>query len=343
MRLSPKPNIQTRSNNQHFNPTLSPSLPTHLTGGCQPLTTMSGYPNYDPIAYISAHIALAAVLIPAAPVLRYLVARNVKAEGDSLRGGFKWLHAPLLCLFVTVVLLVANYAYILGVSLANPPVLLYGHFTHINRLGAVGGLFSLLIDITLVFCVSRLVSSVASAGAATPRRVYGYLVLSALGLSLAIYLAVFGFNIWSAENGPGGRSIMERFRIVRAFTVIRIVGAILVMLAAATVFVQAMQARKSAAATGMAWAARKLAIIAGLELFITVWLFVSTMVSLSGSIIGTHSVDVTGVSIASIIIMFWGSFGVMVMIYQLGKKREGGLWSDNRAKLERQSEEGATA
>lgn len=51
-------------------------------------------------AYVGALIGLNAVLIPAVPVLQYLVVRHVKAEGDRLRGGFKWLHGALFTLWV---------------------------------------------------------------------------------------------------------------------------------------------------------------------------------------------------------------------------------------------------
>jgi hypothetical protein len=57
---------------------------------------------YDPIAYVSAVIALTAVVIPAVPVLHFLVGRHVKAEGDPVRGGFKYLHGALFTLFAYV-------------------------------------------------------------------------------------------------------------------------------------------------------------------------------------------------------------------------------------------------
>ena len=57
---------------------------------------------YDPIAYVSAVIALNAIVIPAVPVLQYLVARHVKVEGDPVRSGFNRLHGALFALFVYV-------------------------------------------------------------------------------------------------------------------------------------------------------------------------------------------------------------------------------------------------
>lgn len=276
---------------------------------------------YDPVAYIGAHIALTAVLIPALPVLGSLLARNVKPEGDPLRAGFKWLHAPICALFIASVLQVAYHAFLLGLYFSNSfPV----PFAHLNRIASVSTLFSVVAEITLVFCVSRLVS------AAAPRRVFEYLVLAALGLTAACEISVFGFGMWAASNRPFGR----RFGLTQAFSTVRLVGSILNLLAAVGVFVQAMQARKAAVAAG-----RKLAVVAGLVLFILVWGFARTMVSLSGTIPGTRGLDITGVSIADVILSMWGAFVSMVMVYRLGKQREGGLWSDNRAKLERHSEE----
>lgn len=50
--------------------------------------------------YVGALIGLNAIVIPAVPVLQYLVVRHVKAEGDRVRGGFKWLHGALFTLWV---------------------------------------------------------------------------------------------------------------------------------------------------------------------------------------------------------------------------------------------------
>lgn len=56
----------------------------------------------DPFGYVGALIGLNAIVIPAVPVLQYLVVRHVKAEGDRVRGGFKWLHGALFTLWVYV-------------------------------------------------------------------------------------------------------------------------------------------------------------------------------------------------------------------------------------------------
>ena len=150
---------------------------------------------------------------------------------------------------------------------------------------------------------------------------------------------MFGYGIWASS--ASARDYWSSFRISQSFSIVFLVGAILVMLAAVGVFVQAMQARKAAGAGAVV--VRKLAVIAGLVMFIMVWRFVRTMVSLSGTLPGTRGLDITGLQFADIVLGTWGSFGVMVMIYLVGKKREGGLWSENKAKLERHSEERAAA
>lgn len=177
------------------------------------------------------------------------------------------------------------------------------------------------------------------AATTAPRRIYGYLVTAALGLAVAFALALFGYNMWSVTTSLGFSS---RIDLVQAFAVVYVVEAIVVLLAAVGVFVQAMQAKKAAGAG--ATVVRRLAVIAGLVMILMMFGFARTTVSLSGLIPGTHGMDITGLQFADILVGSWGAFGVMVMIYLVGKKREGGLWSpENRGKLDRHSEDGVSA
>lgn len=66
------------------------------------MSASGSYSIRDPFGYVGAIIGLNAVLIPAVPILQFLVVRHVKAEGDPLRGGFKWLHGALFTLWVYV-------------------------------------------------------------------------------------------------------------------------------------------------------------------------------------------------------------------------------------------------
>lgn len=167
---------------------------------------------------------------------------------------------------------------------------------------------------------------------------YGYLVSAALGVAVVFGFVLFGYNIWSTTTSRGFSS---RFGLAQSFSIVYLVEAIMVLLAAVGVFVQAMQAKKAAGAG--ATVVRRLAVIAGLVMVLMMFGFARTTVSLSGVIPGTHGLDITGLQFADIIVGSWGSFGVMVMIYLVGKKREGGLWSENIGKLERHSEDGVSA
>ena len=53
-------------------------------------------------AFAITHTALIAVLLPPVLVLGCLSLRNVKSEGDPLRGGFKWYHASVWFFFLFV-------------------------------------------------------------------------------------------------------------------------------------------------------------------------------------------------------------------------------------------------
>ena len=52
--------------------------------------------------YLIAHTAIVAILVPAVLALGYFSIRHVRREGDPLRGGFKWYHASLWLLFLSV-------------------------------------------------------------------------------------------------------------------------------------------------------------------------------------------------------------------------------------------------
>lgn len=223
-------------------------------------------------------------------------------------------------------------------SLATETVF-FDIMSRLNRISTFSVLFAIFADVLLVFCVARLVSSAATTATTTaPRRVYGYLITAALGLAVAFAFALFGYNIWTTTIR---RSFSSRFGIAQSFAIVYLVEAIMVLLAAVGVFVQAMLATKAAGPGAMV--VRRLALIAGMVMVLMMFGFARTTVSMSGVIPGTRGLDISGLQYADIIVGSWGSFGVMVMIYSVGKKREGGLWSETRGKPERHSEESASA
>ncbi|KAK0641290.1 hypothetical protein B0T16DRAFT_496027 [Cercophora newfieldiana] len=276
----------------------------------------------NPIIYAIVLLVLLIILFVGLVYYTVLTHRNIHSRNDPARTAFPHFRSTLHFFLGGTLFNVVTIAIIL--SLWNSPDYDYDRRTvnAINHISFISALLNSLASCTLIFTTAHLATGVrraASGGSYNPRKIH-FTVNILAGLAALLWVVFFiGRQVRLSQ--PGSGTIVSF-----VFAVLGLAGFVLLLIAAITVLVYAYRARKAvrelAVGGGYKGLMRRVLAVAWVNLVLFAWMIVSGI--LAGFGFGS---SVGFWDILDVLVRQFGTFGLLVGVYYLGRMEKGGLWS----------------
>ncbi|KAK3325131.1 hypothetical protein B0H66DRAFT_110619 [Apodospora peruviana] len=270
------------------------------------------------IAITSTAFGLQAILIIPLLVLGVSSARNVKKNGDQARRGIIWFHAGFWLFFMSLFLSTISWSFTLA-GFSGSWYHDYGQWEAASHIESVGSFFAYLAYIAIMVCIAELAMGVKLVTNQVESNKFSVFIRVLSAIATVLWVTCFIFTEVRLASYYRSGVELAYFIIAIVFLSCLVIGAISVTV---FTFIQRRTTRRVDAGVD-AQTGNFLAITVVLFLISILWSVV--MGVLFGFVFSLWWYEF---AIPEVFLRRWLISAILFLIYRLGRKKTGGLWSN---------------